>query len=96
MGRVEAGGSGPIHTRAEDAPDPPKPPLVLTPALACDPDTDQDILWHIAREVPELRRWLPANPRATPELLETVSQLGGPGVAHSLGLLLDYLDARQP
>lgn len=68
---------------------PPKPPLVPTPAMATDPKTSADILWLIAREHPGLRRWLAANPRATPALLEAVSQLGGPGVRHSLEILLD-------
>lgn len=67
---------------------PPEPPLVPTPAMATDPDTPPDVLWSIARNHPELRRWLAANPAATPALLETVSQLGGPGVKRSLDILL--------
>ncbi|BDR55299.1 hypothetical protein KIMH_14100 [Bombiscardovia apis] len=70
---------------------PPVPPLLLTPALACDPGTPPEVLWHIAREVPELRRWLPANPKASPEMLETISQLGGPGVKQALTILLESL-----
>ncbi|WP_297316660.1 hypothetical protein [uncultured Bifidobacterium sp.] len=68
---------------------PPEPPLVPTPAMATDPETPTDILWLIAREHPELRRWLAANPAASPALLETVSQLGGPGVKRSLEILLE-------
>lgn len=67
---------------------PPEPPLVPTPAMATDPNTPPDVLWSIARNHPELRRWLAANPSATPALLETVSQLGGPGVKRSLDILL--------
>ncbi|AKV56195.1 hypothetical protein AB656_06430 [Bifidobacterium actinocoloniiforme DSM 22766] len=67
----------------------------MTPAVACDPETDPAVLWYIARELPELRRWLAANPRASPELLEAISQLGGPGVKQALGLLMDYLDKRR-
>ncbi|MBT1160631.1 hypothetical protein JS541_01895 [Bifidobacterium sp. SO1] len=68
---------------------PPQPPLLLTPLVACDPTTDMDILWHIAREAPELRRWLVANPRADAALLEYVAQAGGPGVREALTILLD-------
>lgn len=71
---------------------PPSPPLALTPVVACDPDTDMEILWHIAREVPELRRWLVANPAADAELLEYISQAGGPGVKHALQVLLRSID----
>ncbi|BDR52294.1 hypothetical protein KIM372_02010 [Bombiscardovia nodaiensis] len=74
---------------------PPAPPLLLTPALACDPETDPEVLWHIAQHVPELRRWLAANPRATPEMLETISQLGGPGVKRALTVLLESLESAQ-
>lgn len=71
---------------------PPSPPLALTPAVACDPDTDMEILWHIARDVPRLRRWLVANPAADAELLEYISQAGGPGVKHALQVLLQSID----
>lgn len=67
---------------------PPQPPLALTPAVACDPQTDMDVLWHIAREAPELRRWLAANPKADAALLEYVAQAGGPGVKEALTVLL--------
>ncbi|MBW3093223.1 hypothetical protein KIH79_09905 [Bifidobacterium sp. 82T10] len=69
--------------------EPPAPPIVLTPLLACDPATDPDILWHIAREAPELRRWLVANPNADAALLEYVAQAGGPGVNVALTVLLE-------
>ena len=39
---------------------PPEPPIRLTPAVACSPDTDVAVLWHIAYHVPELRKWLVA------------------------------------
>lgn len=68
---------------------PPQPPIKLTPLLACDPDTDTDVLWHIARHAPELRRWLVANPKADAALLEYVAQAGGPGVRDALTVLLD-------
>jgi len=73
--------------------EPPAPPLELTPSVASDPTTDTDILWHIARTAPELRRWLVANPKADATLLEYVSQAGGPGVKRALTVLLDSLDA---
>lgn len=68
---------------------PPRPPFLATPATATDPFTDPEILWLIARQEPELRRWLVANPSASASLLETVSQLGGPGVRRALEILLD-------
>lgn len=68
---------------------PPKPPFLATPATATDPCTDPETLWLIARQEPELRRWLVANPSASASLLETVSQLGGPGVRRALEILLD-------
>lgn len=71
---------------------PPAPPIALTPLVACDPGTPTEVLWHIARNVPELRRWLVANPSADAELLEYISQAGGPGVREALELLLDSLE----
>ncbi|MSD91637.1 hypothetical protein [Bifidobacterium asteroides] len=68
---------------------PPEPPLVPTALMATDPETDPSILWAIAREEPQLRRWLVANPAASPALLEAVSQLGGPGVRRALEVLLE-------
>lgn len=70
---------------------PPPPPIALTPQLACSPDTSDDILWHIARYAPELRRWLPANPHASAELLEYIAQMGGPGVKESIEILLQSM-----
>ncbi|KFI95733.1 hypothetical protein BSTEL_0539 [Bifidobacterium stellenboschense] len=72
--------------------EPPAPPLELTPQVAADPTTDADVLWHIARVAPELRRWLVANPKADAALLEYVSQAGGPGVKRALTVLLESLD----
>ncbi|RSX54645.1 hypothetical protein [Bifidobacterium samirii] len=72
---------------------PPRPPILLTPLVACDPDTDPQILWHIARYAPELRRWLPANPSADAALLEYVAQAGGPGVREALTILLDSVES---
>ena len=71
---------------------PPTPPLLLTPCVAADPDTDMEVLWHIARHVPDLRRWLVVNPKADAHLLEYISQAGGPGVHRALKVLLDSLD----
>lgn len=73
--------------------DPPSPPLLLTPSVAADPDTDMEVLWHIARHVPDLRRWLVVNPKADAHLLEYISQTGGPGVHRALKVLLDSLDS---
>lgn len=72
---------------------PPSPPLLLTPSVAADPDTDMEVLWHIARYVPDLRRWLVVNPKADAHLLEYISQAGGPGVHRALKVLLDSLDS---
>lgn len=66
---------------------PPPPPLVVTPGMACDPDTDMSTLWLIAREHPHLRKWLIANPKADAALLEYVSQAGGPGVRNAFDIL---------
>ena len=74
---------------------PPQPPIRLTPALACDPNTDPELLWHIARSAPELRRWLVANPRSDATLLEYVAQAGGPGVHETIAVLLDLLERQQ-
>ncbi len=74
---------------------PPEPPLVPTALMATDPATDPSILWAIAREEPQLRRWLVANPAASPALLETISQLGGPGVRRALEVLLDEGNGHQ-
>lgn len=82
-----AAASGPACALA-----PPEPPLRLTPAVAADPATDADVLWHIARHAPELRRWLVANPKADAALLEYVSQAGGPGVKRALTVLLGSLE----
>lgn len=78
--------------RAADHPTPPEPPLVPTPWHALNPDTDEATLWWIARQVPALRRWLVANPAASPELLEYVAQLGGPGVAEAFDVLFAGLE----
>ena len=78
-----------IHPMAEMRAPPPEPPLVPTALMATDPATDPSILWAIAREEPQLRRWLVANPAASPALLETISQLGGPGVRRALEVLLN-------
>ena len=74
---------------------PPEPPLVPTALMVTDPETDPSILWAIAREEPQLRRWLVANPAASPALLEAVSQLGGPGVRRALEVLLDEGNGNQ-
>ena len=78
-----------IQPMAEMRAPPPEPPLVPTALMATDPATDPSILWTIAREEPQLRRWLVANPAASPALLETISQLGGPGVRRALEVLLN-------
>ena len=72
---------------------PPEPPIRLTPAVACSPDTDVAVLWHIAYHVPELRKWLVANPKADAPLLELVSQRGGPGVRQALEILFESMEA---
>lgn len=72
---------------------PPEPPIRLTPAVACSPDTDVAVLWHIAYHVPELRKWLVANPKADALLLELVSQRGGPGVRQALEILFESMEA---
>lgn len=103
-------GTGPANARlmvlqtnanarfSEDRPSmvaPPAPPMRLTAAVACDPQTDEAVLWHIARTAPELRRWLVANPKSSPELLEFVAQAGGPGVREAIEVLLDLLRRAQ-
>ena len=57
------------------------------------PETAIEVLWRIARDEPELRRWLVINPKADASLLEYVSQAGGPGVKQALNVLFDSLDA---
>jgi hypothetical protein len=74
--------------------EPPSPPILLTPLVACSPGTAQDVLWHIAEYAPRLRKWLIANPSATPAMLEYLAQVGGPDVARSLQILLESLESR--
>lgn len=74
--------------------EPPSPPIPLTPLVACSPGTPQDVLWHIAEYAPQLRKWLIANPSATPAMLEYLAQVGGPDVARSLQILLESLESR--
>ncbi|MBS7036003.1 MAG: hypothetical protein KH113_05145 [Bifidobacterium sp.] len=73
--------------------DPPSPPIPLTPLVACSPGTPQDVLWHIAEYAPRLRKWLIANPSATPAMLEYLAQVDGPDVARSLQILLESLES---
>ncbi|KAB8288276.1 hypothetical protein DSM100688_0843 [Bifidobacterium ramosum] len=88
--RADDGTNVDRQRRVRDGPagPPPAPPLSLTPLVACDPATDMEVLWHIARDVPHLRRWLVANPQADAALLEFVAQSGGPGVREALTVLL--------
>lgn len=72
---------------------PPEPPLKLTPLVACDRETPMNVLWNIARQAPELRRWIVANPRADAALLEYIAQAGGPGVTEAIETLLDSLES---
>lgn len=72
--------------------EPPAPPIELTPLVACSADTAQDVLWHIAEYAPRLRKWLVANPSATPAMLEYLAQVGGPGVPEALRILLKSLE----
>lgn len=52
------------------------------------------MLWHIARHAPHLRKWVVVNRAADANLLEFISQQGGPGVRETLELLLDALERR--
>lgn len=74
---------------------PPAPPIQLTESVASDPDTDPEILWHIARHIPHLRRWVVVNRSADARLLEYISQQGGPGVKRALELVLSDLESDQ-
>ena len=74
--------------------DPPAPPIALNAVVASDPDTPIDVLWHIARHAPHLRKWVVVNRAADANLLEFISQQGGPGVRETLVLLLDALERR--
>lgn len=71
---------------------PPAPPIELTPQSASDPNTPAEVLWHIARNVPELRKWVVVNRAADANLLEYISQQGGPGVKAALTLMLESMD----
>lgn len=75
------------HQHADGQSAPPEPPLRLTPLVACDASTDEEVLWYIVEFAPQLRKWIIANPAATPELLEAVSQAGGPGVREGFEVL---------
>lgn len=80
------------HARQRALVEPPAPPIELTPLVACNADTAQDVLWHIAEYAPRLRKWLVANPSATPAMLEYLAQVGGPGVPEALRILLKSLE----
>ena len=80
------------HARQRALGEPPAPPIELTPLAACSADTAQDVLWHIAEYAPRLRKWLVANPSATPAMLEYLAQVGGPGVPEALRILLKSLE----
>lgn len=81
------------NSNATELTKPPKPPIILTPLIASNPSTDQAILWHIARNIPELRKWVIANPSAGAKLLEYISQRGGPDVRHSFEVLFAGYDS---
>lgn len=81
------------NSNATELARPPKPPIILTPLIASNPSTDQAILWHIARNIPELRKWVIANPSAGAKLLEYISQRGGPDVRHSFEVLFAGYDS---
>ncbi|MBT1164857.1 hypothetical protein [Bifidobacterium felsineum] len=88
-----------LHQEPEEIQDlttPPAPPIILTPQVACSPDTDMDVLWHIALHLPELRKWIVANPQADAAILEFISQAGGPGVKPALEVLLESLETEAP
>ena len=72
---------------------PPKPPVIITPLVASDASTSSEILWYIARNIPEFRKWVIANPSADARLLEYISQQGGPDVRHSFEVLFDGYDS---
>jgi hypothetical protein len=90
--RLPAYSDRPETPPISDLTTPPDPPIALTPSVACSPETDTDVLWHIARHAPELRRWLVANPKSDAMLLEFVSQAGGPGVRQSLEILFESME----
>lgn len=71
---------------------PPQPPIILTPLVAVDPTTQPKILWYIAKHIPELRKWVIANPTADAQLLEYISQQGGPDVRYSFEVLFSAYD----
>jgi hypothetical protein len=70
----------------------PAPPPPLDEKMTMDPSTPLSMLWTIARNRPDLRRWLIVNPSAPPELLEYIAQAGGPGVNQGLRVLFNALD----
>ncbi|MDF7664438.1 hypothetical protein PT282_07180 [Bifidobacterium sp. ESL0763] len=86
-------GGHPFSHTASGRTAPPQPPLRLTPLMACDENTDERILWYIVRHAPGLRKWIIANPAAGPELLEAVSQAGGPGVREGFAVLFGEVEA---
>lgn len=68
---------------------PPTPPPTMTAFIASSPRTSEEVLWRIAIDYPRLRRWIIANTRASPELLEYVAQAGGPGVRNGFDVLFE-------
>lgn len=54
-----------------------------------------DALRHIARTMPHLRKWVVVNRAADANLLEYLSQQGGPGVRQALELVLESLELQR-
>ena len=74
---------------------PPKPPIILTPYVAIDPATKTEVLWYIAQKIPELRKWIIANPSADAQILEYISQQCGPDVRYSFEVLFSAYDSNE-
>lgn len=74
---------------------PPKPPIILTPYVAIGPATKTEVLWYIAQKIPELRKWIIANPSADAQILEYISQQGGPDVRYSFEVLFSAYDSNE-
>lgn len=81
------------HARQRALVEPPAPPIELTPLVACNADTAQDVLWHIAEYAPRLRKW--AGRQSFGDACNagiSCARSAGPGVPEALRILLKSLE----
>ena len=80
--------SNPPHSYNSSGPtaSPPAPPAPKGITDALDPHASEQELSKIAREQPELRRWILANPSIPEGLVTFIERVGGPDVPQALAI----------